>query len=38
VILGAVAAGRDIAGWIVGREGDLTSGIVAALLWFSLEL
>jgi hypothetical protein len=38
VILGAVLAGQDVAGWIVGLVVALTSVVLAALLWSSRQL
>ena len=37
-VLGAILAGQDVAGWIVGLVVGLTSVILAALLWSSRQL
>jgi hypothetical protein len=38
VVLGAVLAGQDIAGWIVGLVVSVVSILLAALLWSSRQL
>jgi hypothetical protein len=38
VVLGAILAGQDVAGWITGLVVGLTSVILAALLWSSRQL
>jgi uncharacterized membrane protein len=38
VVLGAILAGQDVAGWITGLVIGLTSVILAALLWSSRQL
>ena len=38
VALGAVLAGQDVAGWIVGLVVSLVSIVLAALLWSSRQL
>jgi hypothetical protein len=36
--LGAVLVGKDVAGWIVGLAVEITSVVLAALLWSSWQL
>jgi hypothetical protein len=38
VLLGAVLAGQDVAGWIVGLVVSTVSIVLAALLWSSRQL
>jgi hypothetical protein len=38
VVLGAVLAGQDVAGWIVGLVVSVISILLAALLWSSRQL
>ena len=38
VLMGAVLAGQDVAGWIVGLAVSVVSILLAALLWSSRQL